>query len=264
MSVDLDQVDFADLSRLWPEGAAGGARRWLLANVPVGIARNGHVDLGLAASADLSSIELTRASGTLDGDGHAGALAAAGSADRQRPGAVAHCRSGHAGYHRHRWTTAPAQPEGSKSRRPADPRRADAHHRSHAAATDRRDRRRCRRSAARRPGTAARAASRLARPPSDRTEEPGRPDHRETQSRPAAGGCGAHGRHHHPGAGASRWRASRRAGGGTRSRSGRARPDRERRGHEAERARAAGVDPGEAGCGDGFSRGSTVAGACRA
>ena len=69
MSLDLDQVDFADLSRLWPEGAAGGARRWLLANVPVGIARNGHVDLGLAASADLSSIELTRASGTLDGTG---------------------------------------------------------------------------------------------------------------------------------------------------------------------------------------------------
>ena len=50
MSLDLDQVDFADLSRLWPEGTGGGARRWLVANIPVGIARNGHVDLGLAAS----------------------------------------------------------------------------------------------------------------------------------------------------------------------------------------------------------------------
>ena len=50
MSLDLDQVDFADLARLWPDGVGGGARRWLLANVPVGIARNGHVDLGLAAS----------------------------------------------------------------------------------------------------------------------------------------------------------------------------------------------------------------------
>jgi hypothetical protein len=69
VSVDLDQIDFADLSRFWPEGAAGGARHWLLANVPVGIARNGHVDLGLAASANLSSIDLTRASGTLDGTG---------------------------------------------------------------------------------------------------------------------------------------------------------------------------------------------------
>jgi AsmA-like C-terminal region len=69
MSLDLDQVDFGDLSRLWPEGTGGGARRWLLANIPVGVARNGHVDLGLAASADLSAIELTRASGTLDGAG---------------------------------------------------------------------------------------------------------------------------------------------------------------------------------------------------
>ena len=69
MSLDLDQVDFGDLSRFWPDGMGSGARRWLLANIPVGTARNGHVDLGLAASADLSAVELTRASGTLDGMG---------------------------------------------------------------------------------------------------------------------------------------------------------------------------------------------------
>jgi hypothetical protein len=69
LSADLDQVDFADLARFWPEKTGGGARKWLVANIPVGIARNGHVDLGLAAAADMSSIELTRASGTLDGDG---------------------------------------------------------------------------------------------------------------------------------------------------------------------------------------------------
>ena len=90
----------------------------------------------------------------------AGALAAAGAADRQRPGAVAHRRSGHAGDHRHRRTAAPARPEGSQRRRPADPRRQDAHHRHHAAAPGRRDRRRDRRLAARRDGTAARAAAR--------------------------------------------------------------------------------------------------------
>src|SRR5262249_3105084 len=42
-SADLDQLDFADLGRLWPEGTGGGARRWLVANIPVGMARNGHV-----------------------------------------------------------------------------------------------------------------------------------------------------------------------------------------------------------------------------
>lgn len=69
LSADLDQVDFADLGRLWPEGIGGGARGWLVANIPVGVARNGHVDLGVAASPDLSSVQLTRASGALDGEG---------------------------------------------------------------------------------------------------------------------------------------------------------------------------------------------------
>ena len=69
VSADLNQVNFADLERLWPEGIGAHARKWLLANIPLGIARNGHVDLGLVASADLSSVELTRASGTLDGEG---------------------------------------------------------------------------------------------------------------------------------------------------------------------------------------------------
>ena len=69
VSADLDQVEFADLGRLWPEGIGGGARGWLVANIPVGVARNGHVDLGVAASPDLSSVQLTRASGALDGEG---------------------------------------------------------------------------------------------------------------------------------------------------------------------------------------------------
>ncbi len=69
VTASLDELDFADLARLWPEGTGGGARGWLVANIPVGVARNGHVDLGLAASPDFSSVELTRASGTLDGEG---------------------------------------------------------------------------------------------------------------------------------------------------------------------------------------------------
>ncbi len=69
MTANIDQVNFADLPRLWPEGIAGDARAWLVANIPVGIARNGHVAVGLAALPDFSSMELTRASGTLDGEG---------------------------------------------------------------------------------------------------------------------------------------------------------------------------------------------------
>jgi hypothetical protein len=69
VSIDLDQADFADLGRLWPEGIASDTRTWLVENIPAGMARDGHVDIGLAASQDLSSVALTRASGTLDGDG---------------------------------------------------------------------------------------------------------------------------------------------------------------------------------------------------
>ena len=69
LSVDLDQVDFADLPALWPAGTGGDARDWIVRNITAGTAHNGHVDLGLAAEADLSSLTLTRASGTLDGDG---------------------------------------------------------------------------------------------------------------------------------------------------------------------------------------------------
>jgi hypothetical protein len=69
ISADIDQVDFADLPRFWPEGIGQGARRWLVGNIPAGTARNGHMELGLAASPDQSTVALTRATGTLDGDG---------------------------------------------------------------------------------------------------------------------------------------------------------------------------------------------------
>ena len=100
LTVGLDQVDFADLHRFWPEGVGDGARQWLLENITAGTARNGHVDVRLAATPDFSSVDLTHASGTLDGDGLAGALAAPGPTDRQWQGAVAHRRSRHAGHRR--------------------------------------------------------------------------------------------------------------------------------------------------------------------
>ena len=68
-SIDLDRFDFADLGRVWPKGVAKDARTWVVENIPVGMARNGHVDIGVTASPDLSSVALTHASGTVDGDG---------------------------------------------------------------------------------------------------------------------------------------------------------------------------------------------------
>lgn len=69
LSLDLDQVDFADLRRLWPEGIGDHARDWILENIPSGTARNGHFEIALAAPGDLSSLALTSATGTLNGEG---------------------------------------------------------------------------------------------------------------------------------------------------------------------------------------------------
>lgn len=65
--IRLDQVDFADLPRLWPEGVAVNPRKWILENVSAGFASNGHIELSLEGNADLSGIALTRAGGTMDG-----------------------------------------------------------------------------------------------------------------------------------------------------------------------------------------------------
>ncbi|MBV8575802.1 MAG: hypothetical protein JOZ58_12315 [Acetobacteraceae bacterium] len=69
LALGVDQVAFADLPRLWPEGLGGGARGWLTQNITAGIARNGHVDLALDANPDLSHVRLVNASGTLEGEG---------------------------------------------------------------------------------------------------------------------------------------------------------------------------------------------------
>jgi hypothetical protein len=69
VSAGLDQMDFADLPEFWPDGVGHHARAWLLENITGGMARDGHVDLELAGLPDLSNLDLTKASGTLDGEG---------------------------------------------------------------------------------------------------------------------------------------------------------------------------------------------------
>jgi hypothetical protein len=69
LALRLDQLAFADLPALWPQGMGGGARDWITQNITAGTARNGHVDVALDIAPDLSDATLTTAHGTLDGDG---------------------------------------------------------------------------------------------------------------------------------------------------------------------------------------------------
>jgi hypothetical protein len=69
VALDFDQVAFADLPQLWPEGTGGrGARPWITENITAGSARNGHVEATLTATADLSDVSVTHIGGGLDGD----------------------------------------------------------------------------------------------------------------------------------------------------------------------------------------------------
>ena len=67
LEIDLDQLAFADLATLWPAGVGDGGRAWVTQNITAGTARNAHVQLTLAANADLSGVALTGATGTLEG-----------------------------------------------------------------------------------------------------------------------------------------------------------------------------------------------------
>ena len=64
----FDQVAFADLAELWPEGVGGpGTRPWITENITSGLARNAHFQLRLTAKEDLSEATVTALSGGLDG-----------------------------------------------------------------------------------------------------------------------------------------------------------------------------------------------------
>jgi hypothetical protein len=69
LGIDLDRVAFADLPQLWPAGVAPGARAWVTENMTAGMAHDGHIEIGLEAAPDFSAVALTRATGTLAGDG---------------------------------------------------------------------------------------------------------------------------------------------------------------------------------------------------
>lgn len=65
-SLGLDALPLADLARWWPEGLGSGERDWILENVTAGVARNGSWQVAAEAAADLSDLQVTALSGTLD------------------------------------------------------------------------------------------------------------------------------------------------------------------------------------------------------
>jgi hypothetical protein len=66
MTIALDQIDVADLPRLWPLGVGGGSRPWIVENVTGGLARHGSASMVIEADNALNGVVLTRATGDLD------------------------------------------------------------------------------------------------------------------------------------------------------------------------------------------------------
>jgi hypothetical protein len=64
--VDIDRAAFADLPVYWPLGTGGGTRPWIVANIPTGMAHDGHVRGTIEAPADFSGATLTALSGGLE------------------------------------------------------------------------------------------------------------------------------------------------------------------------------------------------------
>ncbi len=64
----IDGVALADLPYYWPEGTGGGARSWLVQNIPAGQAHDAQVAGTLEGAADGSNLALTALAGGLDAD----------------------------------------------------------------------------------------------------------------------------------------------------------------------------------------------------
>ena len=67
LALRLDQVAFADLAVLWPDGVGSGAKAWITENITAGNAHDLRLNLKVVAAADLSDGEVTALSGSLEG-----------------------------------------------------------------------------------------------------------------------------------------------------------------------------------------------------
>ena len=67
VAVGLNQIDIADLPRLWPAGVGGGARPWVTEHVTAGMVTHGTASFVIEADDALHDVALTKATGDLDG-----------------------------------------------------------------------------------------------------------------------------------------------------------------------------------------------------
>ncbi len=67
-SFQVDGLPLADLAQYVPDGVGGGARPWLIENMPEGRAHDAQIDGALDAASDLSGLHLTALSGGLSAD----------------------------------------------------------------------------------------------------------------------------------------------------------------------------------------------------
>ncbi|MGI4746727.1 MAG: AsmA-like C-terminal region-containing protein [Janthinobacterium lividum] len=69
VSVDIPHIGFPGLAQYWPRQAAGGARRWITANITDGEAHNLHVESTLASDQGWSKLAETGRTGGFDATG---------------------------------------------------------------------------------------------------------------------------------------------------------------------------------------------------
>jgi hypothetical protein len=67
LDLHLDQLGFADLAEVWPDGIGPGAKAWMTENITDGTAHDLHLRLRMLAAPDLSDGELTELSGAVEG-----------------------------------------------------------------------------------------------------------------------------------------------------------------------------------------------------
>ena len=68
LDLRLDEVGFADLAALWPDGVGGpGAKPWITGNITAGVARDLRLSLRVIAAPDLSDGAVTALTGSLEG-----------------------------------------------------------------------------------------------------------------------------------------------------------------------------------------------------